>query len=232
VQLPRNERNVLYALAAAGDYTSFGTSRVRVKPVQPDAPDVVYDLTDVDDLRRALVAPPLQAFDTLVVEAAETSAVYVIGLVNHPGPVRIPPQTTLTVLRTIAAAGGLLDFLKPQEATLTCRLANGEQKRVRLDLAAIQKGLVEDIPLKPGDILDVPHTAGTRFRQWFANNIRLGPFGVQSVYDPVQVYVAEILRNDNNNDNNVFRQSILGGAGAQIGNAIVPALTPKTPPQK
>ena len=45
-----------------------------------------------------------------------------------------------------------------------------------------------------GDILDVPHTAATRFRQWFAQNVQIGPFGVQGVYDPVAERRAKILR--------------------------------------
>jgi protein involved in polysaccharide export with SLBB domain len=220
VQLPRNERNVLYALARAAGFSPAGSGRVHIRPARPDRPELTYDLTDIDDLRRALIAPPLESGDMIVVESAETSAVYVTGLVNVPGPVLVPPKAKLSLVRAVAAAGGLRDFLDPQEATLWRTLGDGQQVRVKLALADVMTGKIPDVDLRPGDVLDVPHTAATRFREWVAANIRIGPFGVTAVYDPVADYRARILRNDQNN--NYIADSLLRTMSTGVADLLIP----------
>jgi hypothetical protein len=83
-------------------------------------------------------------------------------------------------------------------------------------------GSSPDLALLPGDILDVPHTPETRFREWVAANIRIGPFGVTAVYDPVADYRARILRNDD--DYNPFRASLLSNVGTGIADLVIPAV--------
>lgn len=219
VSLPRNERNVLYALSHAVGFGPDGSGIVHVKPLRPDRDVQSYDLTSVNDLRRALLAQPLESGDMIVVEPADPSAIYVTGLVNIPGPIPIPKNGNLSLARTIAAAGGLRDFLNPREATLWRRLANGEQVRVKLSLEDVLAGKTPDLALHPGDILDVPHTAETRFLEWVAANVRLGPFGVTAVYDPLADRRARILRNDNGN---VWRESFLQTLRSGVGNVLVP----------
>ena len=217
VRLPRNERNVLYALSRAGGFGATGNGRVHVRPVRPERPPVTYDLTDINDLRRALLAPPLESGDMLVVEPADVSAIYVTGLVNAPGPVPLPQNGHLSLVRTLAAAGGLRDFLAPDQATLWRRLPDGKQVRVKLALNDIMSGKAPDIELRPGDVLDVPHTAKTRLREWFAANVQIGPFGVRSIYDPLADRRARILRND---DDGVIRQAFLGGISNGISGTV------------
>ena len=224
IKLPQNERNVLYALAAAGGFGGASSGRVRVRPIRPERTELVYDLSSVNDVRRALLAPPLESGDTLVVEAAPTSAVYVLGLLNDPGPIVLPPNSSLSMMRAIAASGGVIDFLEPDEATLWRKLADGRQVRVKIDLAAVMDGETPDFALQPGDILDVPHTAKTRMRQWFVENIRLGPFGLTAVYDPVSDYRARILRNNTQN-NGLLRQTLLQSLGAGISELVIPPVT-------
>lgn len=199
VALPRNERNVLYAVARASGFGNQSTGRVTIKPVDPQRPELTYDLTSINDLRRALIAPPLQSGDLVTVEAAPTSAVYMSGLVNTPGPLTVPAGGKISLVRAIAAVGGLRDFLEPKDATLWRRLPSGEQVRVQVDLDKIMAGEGEDIALLPGDVLDVPHTADTRFREWVAANIRVGPFGVGAFYDPVSVATFRDRTDENRN---------------------------------
>jgi len=228
VRLPRNERNVLYALARAAGFSPAGSGRVYIHPARPERPELTYDLTDINDLRRALLAPPLESGDMVVVESAETSAVYVIGLVNAPGPIPVPQKGKLSLVRTVAAAGGLRDFLEPEEATLWRTLPDGQQVRVKLALADVMTGKIPDMDLRPGDILDVPHTAETRFREWFAANIRLGPFGVTAMYDPVADYRARLLRD--RDDDSLYRRSLLGTLSTGLADLLIPpAPTPTSP---
>ena len=223
VQLPSNERNIVYALGHASAFSPVSSGCVKVHPVRPDRPVANYNLTDIHDLRRALLAPPLESGDMIVVEPADASVIYVTGLVNAPMPVPVPKHGTLSLMRTISAAGGLVDFLEPDEATLWRVLPNGNQVRVKLPLDDMLEGEAPDIALLPGDILDVPHTTKTRLRAWAAANIRIGPFGVTAMYDPVADYRARILRNEN--DNSFLNQSLLPTLRTGVAELLVPAVT-------
>lgn len=219
--LRQNERNVIYAVALSGGFTPASSGRIKVTRIRPERGEIHLDLYDPNDLRRALLGPPLEPGDIVDVEAAEASVIYVTGVLNAPAPLMIPPRTELSLLRVLAASGGLTDFIGPNEATLRRRLANGDFVQVKLDLAKIQLGEAEDIALRAGDILEVPHTVDSRLRQWFAENIRVGPFGVTATYDPVADYRARILRNDRN-DESVFRRTLLNTFGVGLSDLLVP----------
>jgi polysaccharide export outer membrane protein len=208
ITLPRAERNVLYALAKAGGINPATTGAVTVKPARAGREEARYTLTSIEDLRRALASPPLESGDMIVVEAAPSSRVFVTGLVNTPGVIELPKGSTLSLVRAVAASGGLIDFVGPTEATLWRVLRDGKQVRVKLPLGEIMSGEQEDIALAAGDVLEIPHTDETRFRQWVLENIRIGPFGVTAVYDPVQDYYSRILADDDDDNDNVFRSTL------------------------
>lgn len=230
VGLKQDQRNILYALQQAAAFSGASSGRVRLRPVRPGRPEILYNFLDPNDVRRAVQGPPLETGDMVFVEAADPDVVYAIGLVNAPGPMPVPRGKTISVMRVIAASGGLIDFLDPKEATLWRRLHNGEQVQVKLDLESIRDGSAQDIALMAGDILDVPHTAHTRFREWFAQNIRIGPFGVTAMYDPVADYRARILRNDDDRNGNIVQQTLLQSLGTGVSELLVPAVPPVTTP--
>lgn len=205
VTLRSDRRNLLYALVQSEGFIKSASGVVHVRPARPQRPSATYDLNDVNDLRRAMLSPPLESGDMITVEAGTPAAIYLTGLVNAPGPIVIEPGAQLTVMQAIAAGSGLVDALEPKEATLWRTLRDGRRVRVKLELADIRAGDAADVALRAGDILDVPHTAETRLRQWFVNNIQIGPFGVQGVYDPVADYRARILRDDDDGGG-VFRR--------------------------
>jgi len=212
VKLKQNERNPLYALAAASGFGVASSGRIRVKPIRPDRQELVYNFNDVNDVRRALLGPPLESGDVLVVEGLSVSAVYVSGLVNKPGPVDLPPNTTLSVQRAIAAAGGIRDYLDPKEATLVRSLEGGQQVQVKLDLGDMLAGNTPDLALRSGDVLRIPYTADTLFQEWFYKNMLLGPFSVGVRYDPLAQWNANRAINagatSGNQWSNVFRSSL------------------------
>jgi len=202
---------------------AVASGRVRVQPIDPARPTLTYDLRDINDVRRALLAPPLQSGDMVVVEPLDTPAVYVMGLVNAPGPVAVAPDGTLSLVRAIASAGGLRDFLLPSEATLWRRLPNGEQARVRIELAQVMSGEIPDVTLKAGDVLDVPHTPETRFREWVLLNVRVGPFGVGAFYDPVTVLT---FREDDRGDEVGFGRALRDTLRFGIPSVLLPTPAP------
>ncbi len=225
VALEANERNVLYALALASGFNEGASGRVRVKPIRPEREEVVYNLNDINDVRRAMLGPPLESGDVLVVEGAAQSAIYVSGLVTQPGPIPVPPGSELSVLRAIAAAGGTRPYLDIKEASLVRELPSGEQVHVRLELGEMLAGVTPDLALRPGDILQVPHTADTLVQEWVLNNILVGPFSVQLRYDPLQQYNTErALEADNTGSN--LSDAIRSSLSTSIPNLLVPTVQP------
>ncbi len=232
VRLRDNERNVLYAVAQAGGYGSAGTeggfghtlsSRVRVKPVDPSQPETVYDLADANDVRRALLAPPLASGDIVNVDA-DNSMIYVTGLVNAPGPVVIPPSSTLSVLRAIAAAGGLREYVDFKEATLIRELPDGNDAHVKLDLKGMLAGRLPDVALRGGDILYVPGNADTFVQEWFLRNMIPGPFNVSLHYDPLAQYNANRAIDQQGVSDNLA-QAIRASLATSSPDAFVPPVT-------
>ena len=199
VNLRSDQRNVLYALANAGGFLGTASGIVHVEPARPEREAATYNLNDINDLRRALQSAPLESGDLVKVDQGIPPAVYITGLVNTPGPIVLGPGGSLTVMQAISAGAGLVDFLGPEEATLWRQMENGERVRVKVALSDILAGKAPDLALRAGDILDVPHTASTRFRQWFAENIRLGPFGVTAIYDPMADRRARIVADQDSN---------------------------------
>lgn len=243
VALKRNERNLLYALALAGGFNGglpvgpgisegaaeggvdhagrpHANGAVRLRPLRPDRAETTYNLYDVDDVRRILAAPPLETGDVIIVDTTEESAIYMSGLVNRPGPLLLPAGGSLSLLRAIAAVGGLRDYIHVREGTLIRTLKSGEQVQVKLDLEKILCGAAPDIALCPGDVLDVPHTADTLFQEWFHQNILVGPFRIGVSYDPLQQYNA---------DRALERQGVRNGILQSLGSGIPGIFVPPVP---
>ncbi len=221
VKLRQNERSLLYALAAAGGFTSLSSGCVRVRPVDAERAETVYRLTDLNDVRRALHSPPLQSGDVLVVEAADSSAVYVSGLVNRPGPILLPADSSLSVVRAVTAAGGLRDYITVRDATLVRSLSDGSQVQVKLALNEILSGRESDVDLRPGDVLMVSHTLETFAQEWVLHNALLGPFQVSLRYDPLAQYNANRAISANRSGN-LLSQGIVSSLVSGIPAAVAP----------
>jgi polysaccharide export outer membrane protein len=83
------------------------------------------------------------------------SKVYVSGEVKKPAPVEYQPG--LTALAACIEAGGFTQYAAPNRATVI-RTENGEQKVIKINLEKVTKGEIQDVPLKPGDRLDIPES--------------------------------------------------------------------------
>ena len=81
--------------------------------------------------------------------------VYVLGMVKKPGAYEF--KEGLTALDACVLAQGFKDFAAPNRTTIT-RRENGENKVIKIDLNKVRKGKVKDIPLRPGDRIDIPES--------------------------------------------------------------------------
>lgn len=170
VPLRRTERNMLYALVAAGGVSQLASGQATLRRIRRPTEIVTLDLTDPDQLKGALTIDPLQDGDIVYVHAAVPNMIYVGGLVNAPRPQIYPPGAQTSVLQAIAASGGLRTDLTPKEATLVRRRADGTDVHVKLNITRIARGEDPNITLAAGDILWVPHTCETRIQEFINQN--------------------------------------------------------------
>jgi polysaccharide export outer membrane protein len=170
--LRSSERNLMHALSRAGGFNPEASGRVALKRMREPNDVAVYDLTTPDGLSEALSSSPLEDGDILAMEATQPNTIFIGGLVERPLPQRYPNGVKMTVLQALAAAGGLRQDMAIREGTLVRRL-DGDDVHVRLDFDRIRGGEDPNFELAAGDILWVPHTAGTRIQEFINRNIFL-----------------------------------------------------------
>jgi len=173
VALPRNRRNILFAIVRAGGVSEMASGLVVLHRIRQGGESHTLNLYNVEDIRTALLLDPLEEGDVITVKPAAPNTVFVGGLVNNPHPQMYPPGAEITVLQAIAGANGLRTDVTPREGTLIRRAADGQEVHVRLDLDRITRGIDPNIALAAGDILWIPETAETRVQDWINRNIFL-----------------------------------------------------------
>lgn len=84
--------------------------------------------------------------------------VNVMGQVQSPGPVNMPPTMDLTVTKAIQLAGGARQFADKSKVKVTRYDADGKrgQKIVNLEEIGKEGKIEKDLLLKPGDVVYVP----------------------------------------------------------------------------
>lgn len=131
-------------LATAGQMVTQRVIRVPVKPLL--AGDARYNI---------VVRPG----DVIRVPFPDAGNVYIDGEVNRPGVYVLPTTGRLTLMRAVAAAGGLSGIAIPERVDLVRMVGDDAQAMVMLDLRAINEGTQPDVYLKPDDRINV----GTNF---------------------------------------------------------------------
>lgn len=81
--------------------------------------------------------------------------VYVSGEVKKPDMYEYQPG--LTALSICIMAGGFDKYAAPNRTTIV-RLEDGSQQVIKINLEDVVEGKIPDIPLKPGDRVNVPET--------------------------------------------------------------------------
>ena len=85
--------------------------------------------------------------------------VYVLGQVQKPAAIQIPPEKPLTVLEAITSVGGFTDIANTSKVRVL-RMENGKQTTRDVDVSLITKQGDKslDITLMPGDVIFVPQS--------------------------------------------------------------------------
>jgi len=171
VPLRRAERNLLFAIVAAGGVTQGASGQVTIRRLRHPEQSITLDLLSPDQLRAALSLEPLKDGDIISVTAATPNTIFVGGLVLAPHAQAYPPGTSITVLQAIAASGGLRTDVTPHHATLIRRGPDGRDAHVKLNMDRIGTGKDPNLTLVAGDVLWVPETVETKVEDWINRNI-------------------------------------------------------------
>jgi polysaccharide export outer membrane protein len=110
---------------------------------------------EIGEKLSALLARDYYVNPQVLVSVKERGAkVFVLGEVRHPGAYLLSDGPTL--LSACALAGGFTDFAAPQHAKLV-RSEGGKLKFISVDLMKAKRGKAEDVRLRGGDRLEIPH---------------------------------------------------------------------------
>ena len=96
---------------------------------------------------------------SMLIKEYGNKTVYVLGQVQKPAAIEIPPEKPLTVLEAITSVGGFTDIAATSKVRVL-RMENGQQKAIDVDVTQITKqgNKLMDIALKPGDVVFVPQS--------------------------------------------------------------------------
>jgi protein involved in polysaccharide export with SLBB domain len=111
--------------------------------------------TGIGEKLRTIFARDYYVDPQVLVSVKEHGAkIYVLGEVKHPGiyPLRDGP----TLLSACALAGGFTDFAAPQHVKIT-RSEDGKLRFINVDFTKAKHGKTDDVRLRDGDRLEVPH---------------------------------------------------------------------------
>jgi polysaccharide export outer membrane protein len=91
---------------------------------------------------------------TVIVVEGTAPTAYVVGEVNHPGPITL--QGNMTVLQALSVAGGLKDFANAKNIRILRKGAAGPQSIPFNYRDAIKGAAAASVALQPGDTVVVP----------------------------------------------------------------------------
>lgn len=96
---------------------------------------------------------------SILVKEYGNKTVYVLGQVQKPAAIQIPPEKPLTVLEAITSVGGFTDIANTSKVRIL-RIQDGKQIALDVDVAQITKqgNKALDIALLPGDVIFVPQS--------------------------------------------------------------------------
>ena len=153
-------RSILDVIAMAGGLTQVADRHVTVQRKDSTSDRVtVYipnDSTTALNQTVVLVYPG----DTVIVPKAPI--VYVLGDVAHPGGYPMENDSQMTVLQSIATAGGAAKTASEGKVRLIRRTGDGPNgfTEQHLSLKEMEKGKIADMQLEPNDIIYVPFSWG------------------------------------------------------------------------
>jgi len=176
-ELKSNECTLISAVMKAGGIAEDGATSIKIIRKQGG---------QTSSIKIPVVAMNIPARDarladgdTVMVEARTPEVITVVGLVKKPGLLPCKPNSRHNVMDALAFAGGIDEIADPKYVTVYRQGANGGVISAVFDLKDSSTVSADDMALKPGDIVAVEQTPGTRTRMLLAMIVRVG-FGANA----------------------------------------------------
>jgi len=120
---------------------------------------IVIDLEDLLINGNQKLNIPLQPNDVINIPVDKIIYVYVFGEVRSPGKLEVKMSKGITVLQSIAQAGGLTDAAKKSSVAIKRKdEKTGRETKIKVNLGDIIKGKKPDIELQEGDVVIIPES--------------------------------------------------------------------------
>jgi polysaccharide export outer membrane protein len=169
-------RSILDVLTLAGGLTDLADRKILIER-RGSSEKLAYFVSNA----------PGTALDTAIkVDPGDTILVPKAGIVYALGDVRLPGGYTMTnneaqlsVLQLLARAGGTNNTAVPSHARLIRRSA-GSYSEMPLQLSAMQKGKLADLPLQAGDMIYIPFS--------YAKNLAASASGIAASVGSAALY--------------------------------------------
>ena len=143
--------NRIYTVPPSGVLDFAGAGRINVVGLK--AEEVAQKIRaplEEKFFNRATVSVTIE---TAMAGGKSGGVVYVLGSVNRPGPLLLPPDEPFTVTKVIIAAGNFSAFAKSTKVRLIRYDESGKKYQTHVNVARIMKQgeFEEDIPVQTGD---------------------------------------------------------------------------------
>jgi polysaccharide export outer membrane protein len=156
-EMPQQEQvTLLDAIALAGGYTPVGNATAVGVRRNVNGKDEIFTLNAKEMAEDPAHQPYyLQPGDVVTVIPASQSFFSVLGQVQKPGSIQIPPQTQVTILDAIAQAGGYTDLGDPTCVSVR-RTLNGVETIDTINAKQMaQEPAHKPYYILPGDVVTV-----------------------------------------------------------------------------
>jgi len=182
-ELRRDEMTLVSALMKSGGISNTGATAIRIYSDREDGAERKIVLP-VHGMNTPFTDVALEPGDVIEVERQGQDYFLITGLVKKPGAYIYPPDRTYTVAQALAFAGGPND-ISPGFITVYRRTREGTISTIRVSKEGSDATSASRVAVKPGDIIEVEQTFGTKTRTTFGNILRGGLF-VGANYDLAQ----------------------------------------------
>jgi polysaccharide biosynthesis/export protein len=167
------------AISAAGGLTTKSGHMVTILHARSQGRQEVIDLSGKGP--PDLTNVPIYPGDTVIVSKA--GVVYVLGEVNKPGGFLMEDNTSMSLLKAVALAGGSTRVASTKHVILI-RKSSGTTVEMEISLDRIYHAKATDMPLKAEDIVFVP----------LSNLKNYGTMGIQGAIQAAvySIYAVEV----------------------------------------
>jgi polysaccharide export outer membrane protein len=171
-------RSILDVLSLAGGLTEQADRHVTIERRDGSKQETLF----VANESAAAIHQNLLVYPGDRIVVPKSGVVYILGDVGRPGGYPMTNNDSqLTVLQTVALAGGTPTSAVPSQAKLIRRTSSGKLDQVTISISAMQKGKLPDMILQAGDIIYVPFS-------YLRNNASLGAAGIVSSAASALIY--------------------------------------------